>query len=639
MKTAFLSLVFSISGGMAIANVSMPKIFTSNMVLQRDQPLKIWGWADKGEKVTVQLNGQKISTKAGKDGTWQVVLQASAAGGPYDLKVDGKNSLTYTNVLLGDVYICSGQSNMEWILRNSNNAQQEIAESHHPSIRHFTATKATSFTKQSDIAGGEWKESNPQNAGDFSAVAYFFGRKLAKDINVPIGLINSSWGGTNIQTWISWDEMSKDPAFANVDIVKMQNDQANNDKRKLEYTSALKNDKGDLEKWFVPTNATDGWKAMTLPQLWENTDIKNADGIIWFKKEFVLPAGAETKKVTISLGPIDDIDETYINGKLVGKTNGYSQNREYVVDPSYLQPGKNTIVIKVTDTGGGGGLYGKKEQLFVDVNGSKIELAGEWLYKPSVLSTQFGIVETGPNAFPSQLYNAMIAPIINYGIKGGIWYQGESNTYEAYKYRTLFVDLIKDWRAKWGSEFPFFWVQLANFMAKDSLPTQSDWAELREAQSLTLNLPKTGQAVIIDIGEAGDIHPRNKQDVGLRLALAAEKVVYGKEVVFSGPTYQSMKIEGNKAILTFSNVGSGLISKDKYGYLKGFAIAGSDQKFVWAKAFIDGDKVIVYSDAIANPAAVRYAWGNNPDDANFYNKENLPASPFRTDNWKGITQR
>jgi sialate O-acetylesterase len=479
MKIAFLSLVFSISGGIASANVSMPKIFTSNMVLQRDQPLKIWGWADKGEKVTVQLNGQKLSTKAGKDGAWQIILQPIAAGGPYDMKVDGKNSITYSNVLLGDVYICSGQSNMEWILRNTNNAKQEIAESNHPNIRHFTVTKATSFATQKDIAGGEWQESNPQNAADFSAVAYFFGRKLAKDINVPIGLINSSWGGTNIQTWISWDVMSKDPAYASADVAKMEKDKAGMEERRVKFTEALKNDKGDLEKWYESAS-NDGWKKITLPQIWEATEVGNADGNVWFKKEFDLPAGTEGKSLTLSLGPIDDIDVTYVNGKQVGNTIGHDKNREYVIDASLLKPGKNTIVIKVTDTGGGGGLYGKPEQLYAEANGQKVELAGDWQYKASALNTQFGIIDGGPNSFPSQLYNAMIAPIINYGIKGGIWYQGESNAFEGYKYRTLFADMIKDWRGKWGSEFPFFWVQLANFMAKDSLPAQSDWAELRE---------------------------------------------------------------------------------------------------------------------------------------------------------------
>jgi sialate O-acetylesterase len=283
-------------------------------------------------------------------------------------------------------------------------------------------------------------------------------------------------------------------------------------------------------------------------------------------------------------------------------------------------------------------MSGSADQIYVDAGGQRVSLAGEWMYRSSVNTGEFGMVNVGPNAFPSQLYNTMIAPFISYGIKGVIWYQGESNTWQAYTYRTLFADLIKNWRTKWGYELPFYWVQLANFQAAVETPGESDWAELREAQSLTLALPQTGQAVIIDIGEANDIHPRNKQDVGLRLALAALKTTYGKDIVYSGPVYQNMKVDGNKIVLYFSNVGTGLMTKDKYGYVKGFAIAGADKKFVWAKAYLEGNTVVVYHESISNPVAVRYAWANNPDDASLYNKENLPASPFRTDTWPGVTE-
>jgi sialate O-acetylesterase len=323
----------------------------------------------------------------------------------------------------------------------------------------------------------------------------------------------------------------------------------------------------------------------------------------------------------------------------VGAVNGYNIDRVYEIDPALLVPGKNTIVVQVTDNGGGGGIYGKPEQLYVQAGTEQVFLAGEWQYKASVLNTSFGLADSGPNSFPSQLYNAMIAPLIQFPVAGAIWYQGESNAGEAFKYRTLFPGLINNWRNKWGYTFPFFWVQLANYMKADSLPVQSDWAELREAQNMTLQLPQTGQAVIIDVGEAADIHPKNKQDVGYRLALAAEKVMYSKDIVYSGPVYQSMKTDGNKIIIQFTNTGSGLLAKDKYGYLKGFAIAGSDQHFVWANAWIDGDKVIVQGNGVQNPVAVRYAWGNNPDDANLYNREGIPASPFRTDSFKGITEK
>ena len=636
--TSFLIAVLLVCNA-ARAGIVLPKVFSSNMVLQRDKPLKIWGWADKGERITVELNGQKIITRATGSGDWLLTLNAMPAGGPYELKITGKNTIVLSNILLGDVYICSGQSNMEWVLKNTNNAAKEISESNYPNIRLFTVQKQTSFSEKKDVQADPWVACGPATAGDFSAVAYFFARKLVKDLNVPIGLIHTSWGGTNIEAWTSWDIMSKTADYSKVDITKMDAEQAETDKKQAQFRASLKNDKGDAEKWYDPANNITGWKPIQLPRAWEQTEIGNADGIVWFKKEFELPASFNGKKIALSLGPIDDDDVTYINGKQVGAINGWNTDRLYEIDPAILQPGKNIIIIKVTDNGGGGGLYGKPEQLILQAGSEKINLAGNWWYKASVLNTSFGLTNTGPNSFPSQLFNAMIAPLTKFAVKGAIWYQGESNAGESFKYRSLFPAMINNWRGRWNDDFPFLWVQLANFMQPAALPAESGWAELREAQSMTLSLPKTGQAVIIDIGEAADIHPRNKQDVGCRLALAAEKVVYNKDIVYSGPVYQSMTIAGNKIILQFSNTGNGLVAKDKYGYLKGFAIAGADKHFVWAKAVIEGDKVTVYSDAVNNPVAVRYAWADNPDDAGLYNKEGLPAVPFRTDNWKGITEK
>lgn len=621
----------------AFCEVQLPRIFSDNMVLQRNATVNVWGWASKGESITVVFNGQSVKAKADKNGNWLATLKPMSHGGPFELQVKGKsNTIVLKNILIGDVWLGSGQSNMEWTIKNTNNATAEIAKANYPKIRLFTVEKKISFESEKDLAGGQWQECNPNTIGDFSAVAYFFGRKLHTELDVPIGLINSSWGGTNIQTWISWDIMSQGEKYKDYDLKKLQQTSKDMVVRQERYQQALLNEKGMAEKWF--SNPGEGWKKITLPQRWELTEIGDADGYIWFKKEFEVEASEVGKPVTLSLGPIDDEDHTYLNGQLVGSINSYSENRNYTIPAGVVVAGKNTIVIRVNDGGGGGGLYGKPEQVYCQLGDEKISLAGEWEYKPSVTTTAFGISNTGPNAFPSLLFNGMIAPIIPFPVAGVIWYQGESNAGEAYKYRALFPQLINNWRSKWKNEFPFFWVQLANFMAPDSLPTESDWAELREAQSKTLSLPKTGQAVIIDIGEEKDIHPRNKQDVGYRLALAALKVAYNKDVVFSGPTFDKMVIEGSKAIISFKNTGSGLAVKDKYGYVRGFAIAGEDKKFVWAKAVVDGDKVIVESNLVQKPVAVRYAWGNNPDDANLYNKENLPASPFRTDDWPGVTE-
>ncbi len=635
----FFSLFLSCLYINTFANVTLPHIFTSRMVLQRDKPVKIWGWADKGETITVSFNGQNLKTKAVKDGNWQVILKPMNYGGPFTMTVTGKNNISLENILLGDVWICSGQSNMEWMLKNTKDAVKEISKSTYPSIRLFTVEKATAYKPLKDVTEAAWQECNPATIPGFSAVAYFFGRKLNTDLNIPIGLIHTSWGGTNIQTWTSWDVMGKEEKYKDIDIAEKEKQDLVMKARNEEFINSLKNDKGDAEKWYEPNTPGDGWKNIEQPQSWESSEIGNVDGNIWFKKEFEVAEAMYEKGAVLNLGPIDDNDVTYLNGMQVGATNNYSAERVYKINASQLTKGKNTITIKVTDTGGGGGFFGKAEQMYIEIDGKQIPLAGTWQYKPSAINTSFGIQDSGPNSFPSQLYNAMIAPVIQYAIKGAIWYQGESNAGEAYKYRSLFPNMISDWRKKWNDDFPFLWVQLANFMAPDSVPAQSAWAELREAQRMTLSLPATGQAIIIDIGERDDIHPKNKQDVGYRLALAAEKVAYGKGIVYSGPEYQSMKKENNKVILSFSNIGGGLAIKDKYGYAKGFAIAGNDQKFVWAKAYLDGDKVVVYSDEISNPVAVRYAWGNNPDDANLYNKEGLPASPFRTDDWKGITQK
>jgi sialate O-acetylesterase len=620
------------------ADARLPKIFSDNMVIQRDVTVRVWGWAEKGESIVVSFNNATVKTKADKHGNWSVSFRPMIYGGPFEMNVKGKkNTITLKNILIGDVWLGSGQSNMEWVLKNTNNAEGEVANAHHPAIRLFTVKRAMSYGEQNDLAGGEWRECNPQTAIDFSAVAYFFGRKLNKDLNIPIGLINSSWGGTNIQTWMSWEVMSQKDEYKNFDLASLRISAKDETEKRKRYEEALVNEKGATEKWYLTTDLSD-WKKMQLPLTWEASEIGQADGYAWFIKEFEAQSLQTVQDISISLGPIDDQDESYLNGELIGSSRGPTADRVYKVNADKLKRGKNRIAIRVYDLARRGGIYGRPDQLFCQVGNKKVSLAGEWLYKTSVLTTDFGVKDSHPNTFPSQLYNAMIAPLIQFPIKGVIWYQGEANTQEAYRYRSLFPGMINDWRKKWKDEFPFLWVQLANFMASDSVPGQSEWAELREAQSMTLSLPKTGQAVIIDIGEARDIHPRNKRDVGTRLALVALNIAYHKNIVCSGPSYRSMETTGDKIVITFQDKGSGLVVKNKYGYVNGFAIAGDDRNFVWANAFLEGDKVIVYSPSVKCPVAVRYAWGNNPDDANLYSKEGLPAAPFRTDAWPGISK-
>ncbi|MBN1999680.1 9-O-acetylesterase [candidate division KSB1 bacterium] len=641
-------LLLSLSATLVLAEVTLPKIIGSNMVLQRDSKIPVWGWADKGEKITVTLNGNTVKVKADKSGQWRADLPPMPAGGPYDMIITGKNTITLSNILLGDVWICSGQSNMQWTVFNSNNAEQEIMQADYPKMRLFSVPRVTSTKPLNDIESGEWSDCSPKSISNFSAVGYFFGRSLHKSLNVPIGLIHTSWGGTMIETWISGPSIKTIKEFTEV-VGKVEQIDGEKFTKEItaKYEKILKefdDSKGGLidgkALWAAPDLDESNWKEMPIPGLWEQRGLKELDGVVWFRLTIDLTEEAIKDNMVLHLGKIDDSDITWINGVKVGETeNKYNELRHYKIDAGVFKAGKNVITVRVVDTGGGGGLWSDDADLYLEAGDIKKSLAGTWKYRISPVDLKFEKSGIAPNDYPTLLYNAMIFPLLPYAVKGAIWYQGEANAGRAFKYRELMPLMIKDWRVAFENpDMPFFIVQLANYMAAKPEPSESEWAELREAQLLTvLNVPNTGLAVTIDIGEADDIHPRNKQDVGKRLALAARKVAYGQELVFSGPTYKSMAIDGDKIVLSFENTGGGLMAKDKYGYLKGFTIAGDDGKFVWAKAAIDGNRIIVYNEQVKNPVAVRYAWADNPDDANFYNAEDLPASPFRTDDWPGLT--
>lgn len=628
------------------ANVKPARIFSSNMVLQQGQQNPVWGWADKGEKVTISFAGKTITTKADKAGKWSAKLPSLDYGGPYEMTIKGKNTIQFDNILIGDVWICSGQSNMEWMVMNTNNAKSEIASANYPNIRLFTVAKKVAQKPVEDLDNGEWVVCSPQTVPDFSAVGYFFGRYLNQELKVPVGLIHTSWGGTVAETWASAQTIENDPDFkdklkelAGFDVNKYREQKMAAIKAKL--NEVPEKDAGLVNGVAVYADqAMDdaNWANMDPTKVWEENNYPPIEGIAWYRKTVTLTADQAKQANEIHLGMIDDNDMTWINGVKVGSTKGYNQNRVYTIPSNTLKAGKNVIAIRVEDTGGGGGMYGDAAEKYLAVGDKQISLADPWKFKVS--EAQIGSLEVGPNDYPTLLFNGMLNPIIPYGIKGAIWYQGESNAGRAKQYQRVFPDMIKDWRTHWNQgDFSFFFVSLANYMEASRQPGESDWAELREAQTKTLALTNTGMALAIDLGEAGDIHPRNKQDVGKRLALSALKTTYGKNIVHSGPMYQSVKFDGNKAIITFTETGSGLVAKDKYGYLKSFSIAGADHKFVWARAFINsGNSVVVYSDEVKNPVAVRFGWANNPDDLNLYNKEGLPANPFRTDDWPGITK-
>ncbi|MDC1848004.1 sialate O-acetylesterase [Bacteroides uniformis] len=624
------------------AKVALPHIFSDNMVLQRKMPIRIWGFADAKEVVYVTLNGVSQSAITDKTRKWEVILPAMEAGGPFTLQIKGKaNEILFENVLIGDVWLCSGQSNMEFFLKGSTNAREDIRRSDNKHIRLFTVPKNKQTAVEVDLPEGNWEECNPLTTPYFSAVAYYFGKALQKEVGVPIGLINSSWGGTDIETWTSWESAMANPAYM-IHEGKSIEQALGYSSRDLErYNQALRmEDKGMTKHWYSAEYDVSNLKVCKLPSAWGG-ELADEDGVVWFYKDIVLPQSVSELSAVLSLGTIDDRDVTFVNGIEVGATNNWFSGRRYPLKPGILKPGRNRITVKVTDMEVKGGFTGKPENLFLKVGDERYSLAGKWHYEPSILTSYYGLgsLGSGPNAFSSLLYNGMIAPLVGYNLKGVIWYQGENNVNKAYAYRSLFPLMIKDWRKQWGYDFPFIWVQLANFMSVDAQPKESEWAELREAQNMALSLPGTGQVVITDLGEAGDIHPKNKKDVGLRLAANALQVAYGRDTIASGPVYHSMKLASGKIILSFTNMDKGLKAKgNKYGYLNGFAIAGDDRKFVWAKAYIEDDKVIVFNETLKHPVAVRYGWGNNPDDMNLVNSAGYLASPFRTDSWPGITQ-
>ncbi|AQG80455.1 sialate O-acetylesterase [Spirosoma montaniterrae] len=627
-----------------LADVRLPHVFGSHMVLQRRKPLPIWGWADANERVTVLLNKQTKTIKAGKDGRWQLTLDPMEAGGPYDLTVKGsKNELVLTDVLLGEVWVCSGQSNMEWPLRQATNANKEINAANYPQIRQLLVKKAISLTPKDDIEG-EWAVCTPGTAPAFTAVGYFFARQLQQELNVPIGLINTSWGGTHSETWTSRQAMASDPelakAVANLPADLEQMRQSGQERiRQLIQTvqGGILPTPADELAWANPDfNAAD-WKTIAMPGDWEWRGLPVFDGVVWLRREVTLPANTDLLNPQLLFGAVDDADSTFVNGQFVGTTNGRTKPRLYELPNGLLKPGRNVIVVRVKDTGGSGGLMGDPEAMKLTFGTTELPLAGSWQYR---IAQAFPSSYTaGPNTYATLLFNAMLKPLIPYAIAGTIWYQGESNAGRAHQYRRAFPLLIQDWRQHWGYEFPFLFVQLASYnSANGDSRKGSTWGELREAQTLTLQLPNTGMAVTSDIGEANDIHPRNKQDVGKRLAAEAMRVAYQKPGVSAGPLFEKMTVDGNRAVLLFRNTGSGLSVKDRYGYLKGFELAGTDQQFHYAKAEIQGNTVVVYCDAVAAPVAVRYGWADDNGDVNLYNREGFPAVPFRTDTWKGVTE-
>jgi sialate O-acetylesterase len=627
------------------------------MVLQQDGNIPVWGWADPGATVSVSFAGESAEAIADNAGKWKLALpEMNMIRDGQSMTIDSSSgeSLTFEDVLVGEVWICSGQSNMEWIVSNSDNAIEEAAAADYPEIRYFDVKNEMAFRPQEDLVG-EWVICSPDTVSKFSAVGYFFGRHLYQNLDRPVGLISTNWGGTIAETWTSEEALkAKLPEFTKA-IDGLDELEKNIDSIKADYAlkwQAYKESyptmyklEADLEAaaaWAAPELNDDEWGSMSVPQNWEAAGYKDLDGIVWLRKTIDVPAAWAGRDLVLRPGPIDEVDVTWFNGEQVGATGNlekeivefWSQPRDYRVPGERVKAGENTIAIRVMDAQGQGGLWGGTAEAMyiapVDAQAAeKISLAGNWKIKAEYVLPQKPHNPISPNK-PTLLYNQMIAPLIPYGIRGAIWYQGESNAGRPEQYRTLLPTMINDWRTRWDQgDFPFLVVQLANYRAREEQPIESDWAELREAQAMTAaNDPMTGLAVTIDIGAAKDIHPRNKQDVGTRLGLAAESIAYERDVVSNGPNFKQMEVHGDVAVLHFDHADGGLVSDSpKIG---GFAIAGENGKFVWADAEIKGNTIRLRADGIEKPSAARYAWANNPE-APLYNQAGLPMVPFRTD--------
>jgi sialate O-acetylesterase len=639
-KNIFLLLSIIILSTAVKSEVRLPRFVSDGMILQRDQTVPIWGWGASGEKITILFDGKTYSTQAGADLKWKVNLKSQPAGGPFIMVIKGNNTITLRDILFGDVWLCSGQSNMEAVMARPNIKAvygAEIEKSENSFIRQFTVKRKMAFKPADDVESDKgWVSANPETVLNFSAVAYFFAKDLYEKYKIPIGLINSSVGGTPAQSWINSESLSTFLSYYNqANLLKNDAEVEKillNHKNKIEKwkKSVKTGDKGMQEEWFsTPYETNTAWTLIHNLSNWSKQFSKPKYGVVWFKTEMNIPANLVGKDADLFLGFMQTEDETYVNGKKIGSINSGYTLRNYKVEAGILKEGKNVITIRMTSPSNGVSFDNNKSYK-LQFDKDSIELKDQWMYRIGIEK------EAVPNGnglsahSASAYYYPMIKPLAGYGIKGVIWYQGESNVAKPQEYQSLFSSLITLWRKDWENpKLPFLYVQLPNFSRTNEEPATSNLALIREAQTQILTMPFTGMAVTHDIGEKNEIHPPNKQDVGKRLALAAQKIAYHEHIVYSGPTYKSINIIENKAYLAFDNIGSGLKSiGEKLNY---FRISSDGKNFVEAQAMIKGNKVVVWSDKITQPIAVHYAWADSPDGANLYNKEGLPASSFRTD--------
>ena len=670
------------------AAVQLPALFSDHLVLQRGVETPIWGSADPGENISVTLGEITAKTVADDQGKWKVSLDLSHAGqGPQVLAVEGKNRLEIRDVLVGEVWLCSGQSNMAFAMKEGREIQADVEKSKGLPIRYFKVTGGA-FPSPRESTGGKWVVASPETTPEFSAVAFYFARKLSAEMNVPVGLISASVGGTPIEAWTSAEAIATVPELKASADALFQKWQVDGPKASDAYQLAVTQWQEKYGRTDVPsgkvedflTEDTAGWTDIQMLGNTRDAGLPTG-GSVWLRTTVKVPVEpAPGSWWGVDVATPTGLHSVFVNGKKVGEVSGFGEvasfaggMRRYALPLGFLHQGENSIALRVFHPGDALGIQGNPSRLDVEWNqagnGSKVSLIGKWKAKmetplpplTEAMKKDFPPIPEKPpagNQIASTLFNGLIHPVVPYGIRGAVWYQGEANAGRAFQYQKSFPLMIRDWRAKWGrGDFPFYFCQLANFGAKVPVPKDSAWAELREAQSMALQLPNTGQVVLIDIGEEANIHPHNKKDAGERLALVALADTYGKPVAFSGPVYQKMSVQGDQIRLQFSHVEGGLVAgpvpaeylkrsspwetaplqrNSPDSPLEGFAICGDDRQWVWANARIDGDTVVVRSDQVARPVAVRYAWADNPN-TNLTNGSGLPASPFRTDDFPGLT--
>lgn len=636
-KPGLLALFFLLLSSPLAAKIELPPLLGDGAVIQRGEPVTVWGWSDAGAEVTVRFAGETRTVHSDGQGAWRALFAPRVAGGPHTLEISaGAETLSVRDILVGDVWLCSGQSNMEWVLGNARGAAEDIATSENTNIRHFYVPHSWAALPSDRLAGGGWKAAHPASAGDFTAIGYYFARRIQAETGVPIGLLHSSWGGANIESWMSPEALGESPEESHARIRRLEaeaRERAASLKERFGRWPGTVTDRVDTAAadWSAPGLDESDWMELSAPMLWEMQGLDGVDGVVWYRKKFSLDEPQAAGGVRLHLARIDDSDTTWVNGHRVGATDRYDQVRTYPVPAEFLQRGDNVIAVRVTDTGGGGGIYSDPALLYVEApDGAKISLAGKWKARPDRVTIP---AEINANHTPSALYNKMIHPLLPFPVKGVLWYQGESNADnagDAVRYREQFRNFILDLRRLWRRpELAFYWVQLANWISGGDTPDSSPWALLRESQTAALELPNTGQAVTIDVGDPRDIHPKDKKTVGTRLALIALHKTYGKPGIgYLGPIPESCTIEGAAVRITFSASAPAPAARGGAPLL-GFELAGTDGKHGPADARVEGRTVVVTSPAVPRPVSVRYAWKDNPEEANLAGDNGLPAGPFR----------